>query len=703
MAALNTDRLPVRLVPLVGRQHELHEVVDALSRSRLMSLTGPGGTGKTRLALAATDAARPHFPGGVCWVELAPIGDPAIVPQAVADALGVPEIPGQDATATIAEQVGDRYMLIVLDNCEHVAAAVAGLADSLLAACPALSILTTSRELLGVDGERSWPVPPLSLPGDGVIPAVSALAGFDVVRFFEQRAQLVLPSFRLADDNATAVLQVCRRLDGLPLGIELAAARMRVLSVGQLADRLDDLFTVLVGGSRTAPARHQALRATLDWSHDLLDADERAVFRRLAVFAGGFTLTAAGQVAAGDGIQPGRMLELLTRLADKSLLRVDHTGIDARYHLLATVRDYARERLAQATEDAPTRQAHLRCFADLVQRAESRIEYREVVQPGSHDAGSLSLGGGFGTGRLERALDRLDAEMANLRAALEYARESGDAVAALRIAGPLGRYAYLRGHYHEVRQWMDAAVTADPDAPAALRAKALLGSGRLALLQCDYAAAVRRLEAALRLHRELDDSQGIGNTLQVLGSVAREQGRYARSMELHAESLALAAAGDRWAVASAHGYLGFALWLQGDFEQATVHCTAALGASRELGDVEGIAGPCSAWAPSPGISQSRSGRRRCWPRAGRWPRGSGSGKASRGRWNSWGCWRPTAVTPRPPGSCGRAWRSTASSRTGGGPAACLRTWRHWRWPRTQPGRPPGCSPPRRPCVTRSAR
>jgi predicted ATPase/DNA-binding SARP family transcriptional activator len=524
----------------------------------------------------------------VGWVELAPIDDPAIAPQAVADTLGIPEVPGQDATATIAERIGDRPMLLVLDNCEHLAAAAAELADRLLRACASLSILTTSRELLGVDGEHSWPVPPLSLPGAGTSPAASALAGFDAVRLFEQRAQLVLPSFRLADDNAGAVLQICRRLDGLPLAIELAAARMRVLSAAQLAERLDDIFTVLVGGSRTAPARHQALRATLDWSHDLLDADERAVFRRLAVFAGRFTLTAAGRIATAGDIDRARVLELLTRLADKSLLQVDHSGRDARYHLLETVRDYARERLAEAGEDGPARRAHLRCFVDLVERAGRRFGHREQ-DLGDDRGGSLSQGG-WSPDSLERMLDRLDAETPNLRAALEFAHESGDAVAALRIAGPLERYAYLRGHYHEVRQWMDAAVTADPDAPATLRAKALLGSGRLALLQCDYAPAVRRLEAALRLYRELDDAEGVASALQGLGSVAREQGRYARSMELHRESLAIAeSAGDRWAAANAHNTLGFVAWLQGDFELATAECTTALTMSRELGYVEDIA------------------------------------------------------------------------------------------------------------------
>jgi predicted ATPase/DNA-binding SARP family transcriptional activator len=575
MASVTAGRPPVRLLPLVGRQRELRDVVETLSRSRLLTLTGPGGTGKTRLALAAADAARTSYPHGVFWVELAPIDSPAVVALSVASALGAPESQGQDVTETIAEYVGDRSMLVVLDNCEHLTAAVARLAQRLLSDCAALSILATSREALGVDGERQLAVPPLALPQGEIIPAAAALAEFDAIRFFEQRAQLVLPSFKLADDNAAAVLAVCRRLDGLPLAIELAAARLRILSASQLAERMDDIFSVLVGGARTAPRRHQTLRATLDWSHDLLAEDERAVFRRLAVFAGGFTLTAAEEVAVSRDIRPDLVLDLLTRLADKSLLRVDHDGGDVRYHLLATVRDYARERLAAASEEASTRQVHLRFFADFVEQIGLRIG-----------------GGGDAHGQLdlERELNRVEAEIPNLRAALEFARVSGDVRGGLRIAAPLERYAYLRGHYSEVRHWMDSAVTIGQGAPAVLLAKALLGSGRLALLQCDYAPAIQRLEAAERLYRELGDAPGRARALQVLGSVAREQGRYASSMQLHAQSLAIAeAAGDDWVVASAHGYLGFASWLQRDFDRATAECRLALGMFRTLGDVEGIA------------------------------------------------------------------------------------------------------------------
>ncbi len=572
MASLTTGRLPMQLNPMVGRRSELRDVMTALSGSRLLTLTGPGGTGKTRLALAAADAARASFSHGVCWVELAPVDDPAIVALTVAGGLGAHERPGQDVTDTIAEHLGDRQVLIVLDNCEHLTAATADLAARLLRTCPELSVLATSREVLGVDGERQLPIP--------------ALPEADAVSFFEQRAQLVRPSFRLDDDNVAAVHQVCRRLDGLPLAIELAAARLRILSVSQLAERLDDVFSVLVGGSRTSPRRHQTLRATLDWSYDLLDEDERMAFRRLSVFAGGFTLAAAEQVVTGDDLGPlspsgplgplgpEPVLDLLTRLADKSLVRVDYADDLVRYHLLATVRDYAKERLAQAAEEDLARRAHLRYYADFVEQLEPRIGGSEGPDPAD----------------LERELNRIEAETPNLRTALEYARSARDVRGALRLVAPLERYAYLRGQYSEVRHWMDAAVTIGPNAPTRLLAKGLLGGGRLALLQCDYAPAVGRLEAALRLYRELEDPRGIARTLQVLGSVAREQGRYARSTELHGESLAIAsAAGDRSAVASAHGYLGFTAWLQGEFELANEECSTALALSRVLGDVEGIA------------------------------------------------------------------------------------------------------------------
>jgi predicted ATPase len=367
--SLITAQLPVRLTPLVGRESELNDIVHAVTRARLLTLTGPGGTGKTRLALAAAGSARESFPAGVCWVELAQIEDPGSVAPTVASRLGVPDTPGQDATDAVAGYLADHQVLVVLDNCEHLAGATALLTESLLAACPALTIMATSRETLGVEGELNWQVPPLSLPEAGSALTASALATSGAVKLFEQRAQLVRPSFRVTDENAAQVASICQRLDGLPLAIELAAPRMRIMSSAQLAERLDDIFALLVGGARSAPPRHQALRATLDWSHDLLDAEERAAFRRLAAFAGGFTLEAAERVAAGGDIKPASMLELLTRLADKSLLRVEHSRGDSRYHLLVTIRDYARDRLAEAAESDSVRRAHLAYFTELVETA----------------------------------------------------------------------------------------------------------------------------------------------------------------------------------------------------------------------------------------------------------------------------------------------------------------------------------------------
>jgi predicted ATPase/DNA-binding SARP family transcriptional activator len=564
MAVLATGRLPVRLTPLVGRETELGEVTRTLAECRLLTLTGPGGAGKTRLALAvATRLAAPDAPAesgaDVAWVELAPMSDPQVIAPAVATRLGVPATPGMDPVAAIAAHLTARrdasagLVLVVLDNCEHLASDVAGLAEQLLAECPSLSILATSREPLGVEGERSWPVPPLGRA--------------QAARLFEDRARLVAPSFSITDGNRQTVAQVCRKLDDLPLAIELAAARMGVLSVRQLAERLDDMFGVLIGGARSAPPRHQALRATLDWSHDLLTSEERTVFRRLATFAGGFSLPAAERVAAFGDIGPGQVLDLLARLADKSLIRVE----GERYHLLATIREYAAARLAQAGEHDQAHRGHLRYYTEFAERAGASVDRATATA-------------------LAAELGRLDQEKANLRAATEYAKSAGDAVAALVIVGQLGRYAYLRGHYHEVRAWMDQAVADGPAAPARYRARALYGSGRLAHLQCDYEPAVRRLDAALLLYRGLGDDAGIAACLQALGSVAREQGRYDRSAELHAESLELArAAHDERAEASAHSYLGFASWLQGDLDRADIEAARALAMFRALGDVEGTA------------------------------------------------------------------------------------------------------------------
>jgi predicted ATPase/DNA-binding SARP family transcriptional activator len=405
MAVPTAGRLPVRLTPLVGREGDLGELTSALARSRLLTLTGPGGVGKTRLALAAA-ANLTAQDADVAWADLAQVTDPHAIAPTVAARLGVQATQGTDPLTAIAAHLAEgldgdaKPVLVVLDGCEHVTAVVASLAERLLAECPPLSILATSREPLGVEGERSWRVPPLGRAHAAAL--------------FEDRARLVAPSFGVTETNRQAVTQVCARLDGLPLAIELAAARMSVLSVGQLAERLDDMFDVLTGGARSAPPRHQALRATLDWSYDLLTSEERTVFRRLAAFEDGFSLTAAERVAAFGDIGAGRVLDHLARLADKSLIQME----GGRYHLLTTIREYAAAKLTQAGEADQARSQHLGYYTEFAEQAAARLEHAT-------------------DGGLAAEFDRLDQEKANLRAATEYAAGVGEAGAALRALGEL--------------------------------------------------------------------------------------------------------------------------------------------------------------------------------------------------------------------------------------------------------------------------
>ena len=564
------SRLPAPVTSLVGRRREREDLVGALSASRLVTLTGPGGVGKTRLALAAAAQAQQRFGGRAWWVELAPVASDDMVAHVIADALGARDAPGLDLVDSVAGCIGEHPALLVLDNCEHLTAACREVAARLLAACPQLHILATSREPLGADGESRWPLPPLTVPQtEGPAGAQALLTGSEAVQFFLDRARAVLPGFEITDNSAPLIAQLCRRLDGLPLAIELAAPKLRVLAVNQVLAALDDVFKLLVGGRPGGPARHQTLRAALDWSYDMLRPAEQAALRRLSAFAGPFGLAAAGQVATLGGTDPADVLGLLADLVDRSLLVVDHAAAEARYRMLGTVRQYGLERLAEAGERAAADQALLSVYLDLAERTEA-----ELTGPGQAAAG-----------------ERLQAEVHNLRSVLQTARDTGDVTAALRLAGALCRFWYLRGHYREGRDWLDWALAAPSQAPAAVRAKALSGSGMLAQLQCEYPAAVRRLEGALRLYRELGDRHGVAGVLQALGCVAREQSRYARATELHAESLGeFEALGDRWGMANAHGYLGFVAWLQGDFAGAADECTQALAAFTELGDREGIAG-----------------------------------------------------------------------------------------------------------------
>ena len=641
-------RLSNLLSPLtrfIGREDEVAALRRLLAPSaddpeaaRLVTLTGAGGCGKTRLALEVAAGLLDAYADGVWLVELGPLADPSLVPQALAAALGVREEPGRPLAATLADALRPRHALLLLDNCEHLVDACAALAEAVLRAATGVRILATGRQSLGVGGECVWRVAPLPLPESGAPLSLPNAARSDAVRLFVDRATLSRPGFELAEDNAGHVVQICRRLDGLPLAIELAAARVAVLPVAQLAARLDDRFRLLIrlltGGGRTAPERHQALQAAVDWSYDLLTPTERALFRRLSVFTGGWTLDAAeaacsSQCALGGSPPPpggvggklptayselptDQVLDLLASLVDKSLVVVDDIGGEARYRLLETLREYAARRLAESGEAAAIRRRHAVHYLALAERAAPELK--------GPDEGTW--------------LRRLEAEHDNLRAALAWAVESGagdgENEMALRLAGALWPYWDLHGENAEGRRWLDRVLRTSREAPTAARANALLGAGVLAWNQEDDAAARPLLEASLALARGLGDDRAIADALNALGDVARHQGRHAEARTRHQESLARCRAlGDRvgaaaalrglgdvarrledtatasacyeeaLTLAQAHGDRRIAAWLlngvalvaeaRGDAARARARYEEALAAFREVGDRRGAA------------------------------------------------------------------------------------------------------------------
>ena len=541
-------RLPVALTSLVGRDGALGELDGLLDGTRLLSLTGPGGCGKSRLALALAGRAGAER-GEACWCDLADVADQALVAERVAGALGVQPPPGGATVDAIARHLGAQRVLLVLDNCEHVVDACAALTAHLLQTCPQLSVLATTRQPLAVPGEQVWRVPGLGDDDSG--PAL-----------FAERARSVAPGFVLDDATAPAVERICRWLDGMPLGIELAAARVAVLGVDEIAERLERDMSLLRQRSRTAPARHQTLAAALDWSHEMLDPGEQALLRRLAVFRGGFTLAAAEAVAAGDPLDGLDVLDALGRLVDQSLVQVVRSEGESRFRLLETIRQYAAAKLGASGEQDAVLAAHAAWFGELATRA------------------SRALRGGAE----QRAwLRRLDAEHDNLRALLGRLLP-GDPEAGGRLAGALWPFWYRRGHYDEARLWLEQAAGVVEEMAPDVRADVLAGAGVLAFLQCEYGVAAERLERALALRRDLGDPMGMAAVLQRLGSIAREQGRYEDARTLHEQALALwEELDDEAGVATSLDFLGFAAWLSGDLDRAEALCSRALERFRARG------------------------------------------------------------------------------------------------------------------------
>ncbi len=623
MEAANTN-LPIPLTSFIGRLHEMAAVKDLLKTARLLTLTGVGGSGKTRLSIQVAAELVERYADGVWFVDLATLREEELLPQIVGKVLGTRQSQAVPPIDSLVEYLRSKHLLLVLDNCEHLTTACAYIAEAILNQCPRVQLLVTSREVLGIQGEVAWLVPSLSLPATAEAPAVEDLLHWEGTQLFMERAKATRHDFTVMPTQAHTLTQICRRLDGIPLAIELAAARVKTLTVEQIAERLDDRFNLLTTGSRTALPRQQTLRAMIDWSYALLSPAEQIVMQRLSVFAGGGNLAAAEAVCAGDEIEPSQVLDLLTRLVDKSLLTTIYFDTEIQYRMLETIRQYGYEKLSESAEADRIRDHHLRHFAQVALAAETRW----------HTADQLTC------------LRRIEADSDNLRAALEWAMQHKSPEPArlstgLQLAVALGPYWNLQAEYTEGRHWLEAAITqidarlqvgesieAASINPATagrfLKAKALYELGVLLWFQSHYEAAypVFKQSAALfqeigqptgqayssiywghcewdagnsaRAHElwdsclkhfhQVNDSWGIAWTLAYLGRAARESNHYPEARRYYEQSArSLRELGDRWALSIVLSHLGMVAYQEGDFASAQTLFEQRLAIGREFG------------------------------------------------------------------------------------------------------------------------
>lgn len=597
-----THNLPPRPTRLIGRDRELADISRLLLRDnvRLLTLAGPPGVGKTRLAIEVAHELLASFDHGVFFVDLTPIRDPSLVISAIGQVLGLREAARVPVAVQVERHLRERRLLLVLDNFEQVVDAAAVVA-SLLTACPALRIVVTSRISLRLPWEHEFLVKPMGLPDLASLPALPEFARIPAVALFAERARAVMLAFVLSDEPMRPVAEICVGLDGLPLAIELAAARMRILTATEIAARLGDRFRLLTGGPAPLP-RHQTLQAAIDWSYDLLADRERLLLLRLSVFAGGAPLAAVEAVCAGEEVTEGEVLDLLLSLRDKSLISSDTTGGEARYSMLETIRQYAHERFAASPHERAVRDRHLQWFLALVERAEPEVQ-------GTHQGEWLA---------------RLEFERANIRAAFEWAMGTPNAEAALRLAAALAWPGFIHGHFAQVRDFLDRALAhSTPITRARLKAQTRRAS--LAWFQADVDLAIALAEDALHHARELGDMELIGaalfawglgcdaagdakravaaweDALQVgrqlgdrrleirclmnLARAARHRGHYARAQSLASEGLHLARGlGDKWLISMVSRVLAMVLLAQGNPTEALALQVEGLLAARDLGD-----------------------------------------------------------------------------------------------------------------------
>jgi predicted ATPase/class 3 adenylate cyclase len=557
------NNLPVQLTSFVGREEEIAEVRRLLDGTRLLTLTGPGGSGKSRLALQVAAELLSDFRDGAFFADLSSVADPALVPSVVARAVEVPQVMGRPALEAVKQHLRDKQLLLVADNFEQVAEA-APMLEELLSAAPALKVMVTSRVVLSLRGEQEYLVPSLDMPDPGRLPDVHALGRFEAVRLFTERAHAVQPGFRLTEENAPVVAEIIARLDGLPLAIELAATRTKVLTPQAMLPRLQQRLSILTAGARTLPERQRTLRDAIAWSYDLLDAAERRLFARLSVFAGGWTLESAEVVCvpADLGLD---VLDGLTSLVDKSLVRMtEPADAQPRFAMLETIREFGREQLRAGGDFDGVLRRHGDHFLDLAVEAEPHLT--------AGDQGEW--------------LDRCDRDHANIRAALQWAVEAGEVDRAQEAAGALWRFWQQRGHLAEGRRWLEALLAPPlPQGRTAARAKVLTGAGGIAWWQEDMAAAQVFYEEALAIERELGDPAGIAEALYNQGFILGARDDFDTAVRLFEESLELfRRVGDEPGMARAEWMIVIRDLIAGDLDGTVARAEEAVATWRRVGD-----------------------------------------------------------------------------------------------------------------------
>ncbi len=561
--------LPAPITSFVGRQQELGRLHDLFTHPniRIITLTGPGGTGKTRLALHAAEQFHPIFPDGVFFVPLATIQQSRMVLSTIAEALRIEETHHQSIRARVHEFLTDQQVLLVLDNFEHVLEAAPVVAD-LLQASRRLKILVTSREKLYLYGEHEYIVVPLTFPEVGYEYSLDDLVQIPAIALFIDRAQNVKPAFSLTRENAPIIMNICRKLDGLPLAIELAAAQSKHFAPSKILERLTDRFEALAHGPRDLPARQQTLRATIDWSYALLDEQGQMLFRRLGVFIGGCNLEGVEAVCVEPELLSTNLIDRLISLVDKSLVLETDMGGEQRFTMLETIREYAVEKLHVHAEYEHIRTRHAAYYVYFAEQAEQA----------------------YSTSQQVIWINRVEQEHDNVRAAIEWTLKHGPASIALRLGGSLWRFWLMRGYLSEGRQWLRQALEHSAGCPDATRVKAVDGSGVLAMFQGDYTSAISYYEEALTLFRRLGDRVGVSDILESLGVLYIFLGDHAQAMQLHQESLAIRRTlGDVQKISSSLTNLGYIALTQADYEQAQTYTEESLAISRRGGDIQGIA------------------------------------------------------------------------------------------------------------------